>query len=185
MKVESFAILLFAAWLLSEVLILRTASDRSGSDVDRRSMLLLVTSNLVAPLLSIALYFLAIGTAAFPPVLKMIGVALMFTGITVRLSGMRTLKKFFSANVAVQSDHRLVIKGPYRVVRHPGYFGGWLMFVGFGLALGNGIALLWLAVFTLPAFLYRIHVEETILRRAFPEYVAYAARVKKFVPFVW
>ncbi|WP_445145528.1 methyltransferase family protein [Dyella sp. Tek66A03] len=185
MKIESFAILLFAAWFMSEGLLLRTAKDRSGSNVDRRSMLLLVTSNLVALFLSIALYFLAIGTAAFPPMLKLIGVALMFTGITIRFAGMWMLKKFFSANVAVQSDHRLVIKGPYRVVRHPGYFGGWLMFVGFGLALGNVIALLWLAVFTLPAFLYRIDVEEDILRRAFPEYVEYAARVKRFVPFVW
>ncbi|HEY2622951.1 MAG TPA: isoprenylcysteine carboxylmethyltransferase family protein [Dyella sp.] len=185
MKIESVAILLFATWFLSEGFILRVASDRSGSDVDRRSMLLLVTSNLVAPLLSITLYFLAIGTAPFPPLLKIFGVALMMTGIATRFSGMWTLKKFFSANVAIQSDHRLVIQGPYRMVRHPGYFGGWLTFVGLGFALGNGIALAWLAVLTLPAFLYRIDVEESILRRAFPDYVQYAARVKKFVPFVW
>ncbi len=185
MKIESVAILLFAAWFLSEALILRTARDRSGSDVDRRSMLLLVTSNLVAPLLSITLYVLAIGALPFPPLLKRFGVALMIAGIALRFAGMWTLKKFFSANVAVQSDHRLVIEGPYRMVRHPGYFGGWLTFVGLGLALGNGIALLWLAVFTLPAFFYRMHVEEGILRGAFPDYAQYAARVKRFVPFVW
>src|SRR5579871_4623788 len=135
MKIETVAILLFAAWFLSEGFILRTASDRSGSDVDRRSMLLLVTSNLVAPVLAIALYVLAIGTAAFPPTLKILGVALMLAGIALRFAGMWTLKKFFSANVAVQQDHRLVIEGPYRIVRHPGYFGGWLSFVGLGLAL--------------------------------------------------
>lgn len=40
-------------------------------------------------------------------------------------------------------------------------------------------------VLTIPAFLYRIAVEEGILRSAFPDYADYAAGVKKFVPFVW
>lgn len=59
MKIESIAVALFAVWLLSEGLILRTVRDRSGTDVDLRSMLLPASSNLVAPLASIALYFLA------------------------------------------------------------------------------------------------------------------------------
>jgi protein-S-isoprenylcysteine O-methyltransferase Ste14 len=185
MKIESIAVGLFAMWFLSEGLILRTARDRSGSDVDRRSMLLLASSNLVAPLLSIALYFLGLGIAPFMPLLKAFGIVLMITGFVIRWAGMWTLKRFFSANVAVQSDHRLVIKGPYRMVRHPGYFGGWLAFVGFGLALGNWLALILLAACTVPAFLYRIGVEEGILRSAFPYYAQYAARVRKFVPFVW
>ncbi|WP_343214411.1 isoprenylcysteine carboxylmethyltransferase family protein [Dyella sp. ASV21] len=66
--------------------------------------------------------------------------AVMLTGFCIRRAGMWTLRKSFSANVAVQSDHRLVIAGPYRCVRPPGYFGGWLGFVGLGLALGNGAA---------------------------------------------
>ena len=185
MKVETVAILLFVAWFLSEPLILRTARDRSGANVDHRSMLLLVTSNLLMPCLAIALYFLAIGTAPFTPLLKAAGIVLMMAGIGIRWSGMWTLRKFFSANVAVQSDHRLVMDGPYKVVRHPGYFGGWLAFVGLGLALGNWIALVLLVILTVPAFLYRIDVEESVLRGAFPDYSAYAARVKKFVPFVW
>jgi protein-S-isoprenylcysteine O-methyltransferase Ste14 len=185
MKIESIAVVLFVVWFLSEGLILRTARDRSGSDVDRRSMVLLASSNLIAPLASIALYFLATGVAPFTPLLKGFGLALMIAGFVIRWAGMWTLKKFFSANVAVQSDHRLVIKGPYRMVRHPGYFGGWLAFVGLGLALGNWIALVLLAVFTVPAFLYRIDVEESILRHAFPDYAQYATRVRKFVPFVW
>ena len=185
MKIELVAILLFAAWFLSEPLILRKARDRSGSDVDRRSMALLATSNLVFPWLSIGLYLLGIGSAALSQPVKWLGVAAMLTGFCIRWSGMWTLKKFFSANVAVQSDHRLVISGPYKLVRHPGYFGGWLAFVGLGLALGNWIAIIALTILTVPAFLYRIHVEERMLCHAFPDYSSYAARVKRFVPFVW
>jgi protein-S-isoprenylcysteine O-methyltransferase Ste14 len=185
MKVESVAMVLFAAWYLSEAGILRTARDRSGADADHRSLLMLVASNMVLPGLSIVLYVFGITLPTFPPWLMDIGIAMMVTGFSIRWSGMWTLRKFFSANVAVQADHRLVIRGPYRFVRHPGYFGGWLAFVGLGLALGNGVALILLAVFTIPAFLYRIGVEENALNSAFPEYAAYRVRVRRFFPFVW
>jgi len=184
-KIETLAILLFAAWFLSELAILRTANDRSGSNVDRRSMQLLASSNLFIPWLCIALYLFGIGANAFPPAIKIIGVAIMLLGFCIRWAGMWTLRKFFSANVAVQSDHRLVIQGPDRFVRHPGYFGGWLAFVGLGLALGDWIALVLLSLLTIPAFLYRIDVEENMLRQAFPDYSSYALKVKRFVPFIW
>jgi len=185
LKIESVAIALWAAWLVSEFFILRTAPDRSGSNTDRQSMLLLASSNLVAPVLAIAVYFLGIGPASFGTPIKAVGIALMLAGFATRWSGMWTLRKFFSANVAVQDDHQLVIKGPYRLVRHPGYFGGWLAFAGLGLSLGNWAALAILVVLTVPAFLYRISVEEQVLRAAFPSYAAYAQSVRKFIPLVW
>ena len=185
MKVESVAVALFAIWFVSEGLILRPARDRSGGDVDRRTLAVLAASNLVLPWLSIALYFLGVGNAPFPAPIKVIGVVVMVCGFCIRWAGMWTLRKFFSANVAVQSDHRLVIAGPYRIVRHPGYFGGWLAFVGLGFALGNVIAIVLLTVCTVPAFLFRIQVEEQALAGAFPDYQAYAAKVKRFFPFVW
>lgn len=90
----------------------------------------------------------------------------MLAGFVTRWAGMCTLRKFFSANVAVQSVHRLIIKGPYRWARHPGYFGGMARVRRFGIALGNGIGLLLLAVGTLPAFFNRIAVEERASRRS-------------------
>ena len=185
MKIETLAILLFAAWFLSELAILRTAHDRSGSNVDRRSMQLLASSNLFIPWLCIALYLLGIGANAFSPALKIIGVGIMLTGFCIRWAGMWTLRKFFSANVAVQSDHRLIVQGPYRFVRHPGYFGGWLAFAGFGIALNNAIAIVLLVLCTAPAFLFRIAIEERALREAFADYADYSRRVSRFVPFVW
>lgn len=177
---------MYTAWLAVEIAVLRPAADRSGSDVDRHSLLILASSNLLAPLLAIVLYLVGVGGIGLASGWKLLGVLLMISGIAVRWSGIWTLRRFFSANVAVQSDHRLVVAGPYRWVRHPGYFGGWLMFVGLALALANWIALLVLAVLTVPALLYRIMVEEQALRGAFPEeYAVYAGRVRKFIPFVW
>jgi len=185
MTIEAIAIGLYLVWLVSEISILRPARDRSGSDADRKSMLFLASSNLVAPLVAISLYLFGIGSAPFSTQVKLFGVTLMIAGFVTRWAGMWTLKKFFSANVAVQSDHRLVIEGPYKLVRHPGYFGGWLSFVGLGISLGNWVAVLILAVLTVPAFLYRIRVEEQVLSAAFSDYAAYAERVRKFIPLVW
>ncbi len=179
------AIGLYAAWLAVEMAVLRPARDRSGGDVDRHSLLVLASSNLLAPLCAIAAYLWGVGALPIAGGWQWLGLALMLAGIAIRWSGIRTLRRFFSANVAVQSDHRLIVAGPYRWVRHPGYFGGWLMFLGLGLALANGVALLLLAVLTVPAFLYRIAVEERALRGAFAEYAAYAGTVRKFIPFVW
>lgn len=185
MKIESVAIVLFALWFFSEALILRPARDRSGADVDARSLAILAGSNMLLSWLSIAIYLLGAGAAPFAPALKIAGIVVMLSGFCIRWAGMWTLRKFFSANVAVQSDHQLVIEGPYRLVRHPGYFGGWLGFVGLGLALGNWVALVLLVFCTVPAFMYRIRVEEHALFNAFPDYASYAMRVKRFLPFLW
>jgi protein-S-isoprenylcysteine O-methyltransferase Ste14 len=185
MTVGTLAIALFIAWLATELAFLRPARDRSGSNIDDRSMAILATSNMALPLAAIAFYIGGLGDLGLPLAFRVAGVVVMLTGFATRWAGMWTLRRFFSANVAVQSDHRLIIKGPYRWVRHPGYFGGWLGFVGFGVALGNAFALILLAVCTVPAFLNRIAVEERALRNAFPEYTGYAARVKRFLPLVW
>ena len=176
---------LYAVWLAVEMAVLRPARDRSGGDVDRHSLLVLASSNLLAPACAIAVHLLGVGALSVPAHWQWPGLVLMLVGIAIRWSGIHTLRRFFSANVAVQRDHRLIVAGPYRWVRHPGYFGGWLMFAGLGVALANWVALLVLAVLTVPAFLYRIAVEERALRGAFPEYAAYASTVRKFIPFLW
>ncbi len=184
MTLGAAAIALYALWLAAEMSFLRPARDRSGLDADRHSLWILASSNLAAPAVAITLYLTA-AASDFSAGLRVSGLLLMLAGYAVRASGMWTLRSFFSANVAIQRGHRLMIDGPYRWVRHPGYFGGWLSFLGFGLALGGIAGTLVLALGTLPAFLYRIAVEEKVLSAAFPEHAGYRQRVRMFIPFIW
>ena len=112
-----------------------------------------------------------------------LGVALFVAGLILRWYAIIHLGRFFTVDVAIASDHRVVDSGPYRWVRHPSYTGALLAFVGYGLCLGNWISL---AVVTLPiawAFLRRIEVEETALGSALGDsYAAYARRTKRLVP---
>jgi protein-S-isoprenylcysteine O-methyltransferase Ste14 len=72
------------------------------------------------------------------------------------------------------------------VVRHPSYTG--LIFILFAEALHtrNWIGFLLILIPPTAALLYRIHVEEAVLRSAFgEEYVVYSSTTKRLIPGVY
>jgi protein-S-isoprenylcysteine O-methyltransferase len=107
-------------------------------------------------------------------------------GIALRWWAIIHLGRFFTVNVAIAADHRVVDDGPYRFVRHPSYTGALMSFVGLGLTTGNWLAAVVLVVPISVAFLRRITIEERVLAAALGEpYRAYAARTKRLVPFLY
>jgi protein-S-isoprenylcysteine O-methyltransferase Ste14 len=75
----------------------------------------------------------------------------------------------------------LVMRGPYRLVRHPVYLGEIAVLVGLTIAAPAVSHLAMLAVFIL-AQSVRMRLEETALTEAFPEYAAYAAGTRRLLP---
>ena len=75
--------------------------------------------------------------------------------------------------------------GPYRLVRHPGYIGSILVWVGSRLAV-NWLVAAATALVLLPVYAYRISAEEQMLVDHFGDaYRTYKARTWRLVPFVW
>ena len=106
--------------------------------------------------------------------------------IIFRWISILTLRRFFTANVAFDSDHQLVKDGLYRILRHPSYSGSLISFLGLGLAFSNWCSFLVIAISVTAAFLYRIHVEERALKGYFGEqYTTYAKQTKRIVPFIY
>jgi len=123
---------------------------------------------------------------ALPLSLELAALALFLAGYAFALWAMH-VNAFFSTRVRIQRErgHRVVDRGPYRFVRHPGYAGGVLAHLALPLALGS----LWGLV---PAALgcaglaLRIVGEERTLRGGLAGYAEYAARVRwRLLPGVW
>src|SRR5207302_6409826 len=92
-----------------------------------------------------------------------IGIVVMIAGSLLRRHCFRMLGQYFTGNVQVLPDQRVVERGAYRLVRHPAYTAGMLMFLGMALALGNWLSVAVLFATTLATYLYRVRVEERAL----------------------
>jgi len=94
---------------------------------------------------------------------------------------------FFSAVVRIQRErgHRVITRGPYAFVRHPGYAGPILAHVCLPLALGSLWGLL-PALAGCACLVLRIGFEERMLRTELAGYPEYAQRVRwRLLPYVW
>lgn len=76
----------------------------------------------------------------------------------------------------------LVVRGIYRHTRNPMYLGMLLVLAGWGVWLGNVLALLLLPLFVLTLNRLQIEPEERALRARFGEaFTQYAARVRRWI----
>ena len=118
--------------------------------------------------------------------LQTCGLVLVLFGLALLIWGRSHLRGLYSGHVEVQSDHRLVTSGPYRWIRHPSYAGFLVLVIGVVLGYSSLIGLVAIPVLLLPGFIYRMSVEEKLLKEQFgDEYSAYQADTKKLLPGIW
>jgi len=115
-----------------------------------------------------------------------IGYGLFLVGVGI-VTWAQAVNKFFEKTVRIQADrgHKVVDTGPYAIVRHPGYVGFMLFFVGSALCLGSLWALIPAGV-TSGLLVLRTRWEDQTLQAELPGYKEYAQRVRyKLIPRVW
>jgi protein-S-isoprenylcysteine O-methyltransferase Ste14 len=127
---------------------------------------------------------------AWPPAIgwsvQAVGAVLLVSGSGLVLEAM-VANPFFSAVVRVQADrgHVVVMSGPYRLVRHPGYLGTVLLYPGVALMLASAWALL-PAVAVVVVTCVRTALEDRFLNAQLPGYRGYAQRVRyRMLPGLW
>jgi protein-S-isoprenylcysteine O-methyltransferase len=117
---------------------------------------------------------------------RLTGLALFAIGLTLRWYSIVHLRHFFTVNVAIATDHRLIDTGPYRFVRHPSYTGALMAFLGLALCLANWASLAVMMVPIFLVFLRRMRVEEAALLQAFgDQYRDYMRRTKRLIPAIY
>tara|TARA_Y100001970_G_C14247935_1_gene869651 strand:- start:3402 stop:4037 length:636 start_codon:yes stop_codon:yes gene_type:complete len=112
---------------------------------------------------------------------------LLFTfGFILRIYAIRTLGPFFTFEVGLRKSHQLITKGPYSIIRHPGYLGYILISIGLYTFLGSFFGII--LSFTICSLIYfkRIPIEENILSKKFgDEFEKYKLKTKKIIPFIY
>jgi len=176
-----------AALLAMEYILKRRQPEKIDLAADQGSLKFIANSRNASFLIAIASTFFPLVTLPGSRDCHLLaGSGVIYAGLLLRGWAIAMLGPWFTNVVALQADQKLVTRGPYRHIRHPGYAGGLMFFLGLGIATGSicGLALIMVVMFY--AFRRRILVEEKAMLAAFgPEYQAYMQRTKKLIPMIY
>ncbi len=91
-------------------------------------------------------------------------------------------RNWSGALASVGENHELIVRGPYRYVRHPIYAGFLIAMLATALTIGT-LASYLAVVVGLVAFLLRIHIEEALMLSQFPDdYHVYRQQTPALLP---
>lgn len=116
----------------------------------------------------------------------LLGIVMVFIGQLLFLFAKKT-NAFFSSIVRIQNDrgHTVCDIGLYKFIRHPGYLGMIISWIGFPLVIAStwtiipvGVAIILLMV--------RTNLEDALLTKELSGYGEYAKKTRfKLIPFIW
>lgn len=114
----------------------------------------------------------------------LIGGILCISGMLIACYARYLLGRNWSLSVQLKEKHELIIKGPYKLVRHPIYLGILLIFSGNALIVGDWRGILAVLI-VFVSFWRKLKLEECWLNDYFgPSYTAYKAETKAIIPFI-
>ena len=109
---------------------------------------------------------------------------LCICGLAFCLWARAVLGRNWSGTVTLKENHELIVRGPYRLVRHPIYTGLLAMMIGTAIQQGH-IAGMIGVIFVFVSFWIKLLHEEGVMLKQFPDqYPDYQQRVKRIIPWI-
>jgi protein-S-isoprenylcysteine O-methyltransferase Ste14 len=124
--------------------------------------------------------------APVPDLVRAIALPVMVVSALLVVQAMRA-NRFFSPVVRVQTErgHRVIDRGPYGTIRHPGYLGMIVSVLCSGLVLGSWLGFAFAAAYA-ALILRRVFFEDAFLQVNLAGYADYAHRVPyRLIPGGW
>jgi len=177
----AFSLLLLVTMLTVDPSLAQERADPkvAGSDNSRIATGLLFLLTLAVAGFSVGHWHR--GFNAPPPIRHLALAAFLFSGAFQTWA--MIVNPFFSPVVRIQTErgHHLIAKGPYRLMRHPGYFAMCIAVPTSALSIGSWLALAPAAGFVAVIF-RRARVEDEFLVTNLHRYKKYAALVPSGLP---
>jgi protein-S-isoprenylcysteine O-methyltransferase Ste14 len=153
---------------------------------DKGSLWLLYSLITVGYALSFSIGATKIGRIYYWNTFFAIGMALIGIGLMIRIHSILTLKQFFTYSVAKVENHEIIETGLYKFIRHPGYLGQLIIFIGISTSISNWLSILVMMIPITLGYLYRTKVEERFMIEQMGEnYLNYQERTKRIIPMIY
>ncbi len=124
------------------------------------------------------------GWSTVPPYLVVLGDVLIAVGFYFVFLVFKE-NSFASGTIEIGDEQRVIMTGPYALVRHPMYVGAMVMLVGVPLALGSLWGLVALVPMTV-VLIARLLDEERFLAKNLSGYCEYQSKVRyHLLPLIW
>jgi protein-S-isoprenylcysteine O-methyltransferase len=177
-------LLLAAVWIGSLPFVKRNVQQQSISSTLQNTIVLSVGLFLLFGSPSTPNWFnQPVFPVTFP--LALAGLGLAICGVGLSIWARLILGENWSSFPSIKQNHRLIVTGPYRLVRHPIYSG--FLIALLGSALQFGLIRSFLALLTCAIGLYlKVSAEEEFMVQRFGEaYLRYRRNVNALVPFLF
>jgi protein-S-isoprenylcysteine O-methyltransferase Ste14 len=184
-------ILIFAFSILYglfELFLSRRQHDKReiSESGDKGSIWLLTISITMGYWLSFMIAATKTGRIYYWNIFFAIGSILALTGFIIRVASILQLKQQFTYTVTKIENHELIETGLYKIIRHPGYLGQIIIFLGVSTCLSNWLSILLMVIPVLLGYLNRINVEEKFMAEQMGQkYVDYQNRTKRLIPAIY
>ncbi|KAI6161106.1 hypothetical protein EDD17DRAFT_1875087 [Pisolithus thermaeus] len=109
------------AWMLAEIALPFATTDICPSSLSKRIIKLLVHSQQPAD---------AVARVSTLTPMFFIGGCIIIAGSLLRLACYKALGRFFTYELSIRNQHKLITSGPYAFVRHPSYTGALCLSLG-------------------------------------------------------
>lgn len=153
---------------------------------DKRSLLLLTICITVGYWLSFIIASSKTGRIYHWNTLFIIGSIVASSGLIIRITSIIKLKQLFTYTVAKLENHELIETGLYKYIRHPGYLGQLIIFLGTSICLSNWASMIIMIIPVLAGYLNRMNVEEKfMIKELGQKYVDYRKRTKRLIPMIY
>ena len=115
--------------------------------------------------------------------ITIIAFILMFLRILLKIWSVKTLNEFWSPYIEIKKEHKLVINGPYKYIRHPVYLGTILDSIAIPLFLNSYFTLWFISWIYIIIIFIRLNIEEKVLVKEFAdEYLIYRKNTGMLLP---